>query len=639
MQNNCEIYTKPERNPMRKPALNDEILLKIEKPARYIGNEVNSVMKDKDKIDIRFAMCFPDVYEIGMSHLGIQILYDMFNRREDIWCERVYSPWVDLDEIMRAEQIPLFALESQDPIRDFDFLGITIQYEMCYTNILQILDLSQIPLSARDRDDSVPIVIGGGPCTYNPEPLAEFFDLFYIGDGETVYGQLMDAYKENLHNGGSRKDFLEMAAQIEGIYVPGFYDVTYKEDGTIDSFIPMNPHAKPTIRKQMVKNLTDTYYPKAPVVPFIKVTQDRIVLEIQRGCIRGCRFCQAGMLYRPTRERDVETLKEYAYQMLKNTGHEEISLSSLSSSDYSQLKELVTFLIEEFKGEGINICLPSLRIDAFSLDVMGKVQDIRKSSLTFAPEAGSQRMRDVINKGLTEEMILDGAGQAFEGGWNKVKLYFMLGLPTETEEDMKEIPRLADRIARRYYEIPKEERNGKCQITTSTSFFIPKPFTPFQWAKMYSNDEYIARAAVVKHEFQEQLNRKSLKYHWHDAEVTVLEGVFARGDRRLSKVILAAYRLGCLYDSWTENFDNEKWMRAFADTGTDIGFYNLRERDKDEIFPWDFIDIGVTKKFLYQEWQRALKGEVTPNCREKCSGCGVMKYEGGVCVVHNEGKN
>ena len=624
---------------MRKLALNDEILLKIEKPARYIGNEVNSVMKDKDKIDIRFAMCFPDVYEIGMSHLGIQILYDMFNRRENIWCERVYSPWVDLDEIMREEQIPLFALESQDPIRDFDFLGITIQYEMCYTNILQILDLSQIPLSARDRDDSVPIVIGGGPCTYNPEPLAEFFDLFYIGDGETVYGQLMDAYKENRHNGGSRKDFLEMAAQIEGIYVPGFYDVTYKEDGTIASFIPVNPHAKPTIRKQMVKNLTDTYYPKAPVVPFIKVTQDRIVLEIQRGCIRGCRFCQAGMLYRPTRERDVETLKEYAYQMLKNTGHEEISLSSLSSSDYSQLKELVTFLIEEFKGEGINICLPSLRIDAFSLDVMGKVQDIRKSSLTFAPEAGSQRMRDVINKGLTEEMILDGAGQAFEGGWNKVKLYFMLGLPTETEEDMKEIPRLADRIARRYYEIPKEERNGKCQITTSTSFFIPKPFTPFQWAKMYSNDEYIARAAVVKHEFQEQLNRKSLKYHWHDAEVTVLEGVFARGDRRLSKVILAAYRLGCLYDSWTENFDNEKWMRAFADTGTDIGFYNLRERDKDEIFPWDFIDIGVTKKFLYQEWQRALKGEVTPNCREKCSGCGVMKYEGGVCVVHNEGKN
>ena len=473
---------------MRKLALNDEILLNIEKPARYIGNEINSVMKDKEKVAIRFAMCFPDVYEIGMSHLGIQILYDMFNRREDTWCERVYSPWIDLDRIMREQHIPLFALESQDPIQDFDFLGITIQYEMCYTNILQVLDLSNIPLFASDRTDEDPVVIGGGPCAVNPEPLADFFDLFYIGEGETVYNDLLDAYKENKKNHGTRRDFLEMAAKIEGIYVPQFYDVSYHEDGTLKSFLPNNPHARATIKKQVVRNMSDAPYPSKPVVPFIKVTQDRVVLEIQRGCIRGYRFCQAGMIYRPTREKNLETLKRYAIEMLKNTGHEEISLSSLSSSDYSMLKDLVLFLMEECKDKGINISLPSLRIDSFSLDVMGKVQDIKKSSLTFAPEAGSQRMRNVINKGLTEEMILDGAAQAFAGGWNKVKLYFMLGLPGETEEDMKEIPRLADRVARKYYEIPKSQRNGKCQITFSTSFFIPKPFTPFQWAQMFTQE-------------------------------------------------------------------------------------------------------------------------------------------------------
>ena len=621
---------------MRKLALNDEILMKIEKPARYIGGEVNSVYKDKESVDIRFAMCFPDVYEIGMSHLGMKILYDMFNRRDDVWCERVFSPWIDLDKMMKEEKIPLFALESQEPVRDFDFLGITIQYEMCYTNILQILELSGIPFDATDRTWEDPIVIGGGPCVYNPEPLADFFDLFYIGEGETVYDRLFDVYKEIRRRGGSRKEFLEAAAEIEGIYVPAFYEVTYQEDGTIQDFYPVNVHAKPVITKQVVMNMDEITYPEKPVVPFIKVTQDRVVLEIMRGCIRGCRFCQAGMIYRPTRERSVEQLKKYAYSMLKSTGHEEISLSSLSSSDYSQLKELVEFLIEEFQGKGINISLPSLRIDAFSLDVMEKVQDIRKSSLTFAPEAGSQRMRNVINKGLTEEMILEGAGEAFEGGWNKVKLYFMLGLPSETEEDMKAIPELADKIARRYYEIPKDQRNGKCQITTSTSFFIPKPFTPFQWAKMYSNEEYIAKAAVVKHAFQEQLNRKSLKYHWHDAEVTVLEGVLARGDRRVGRVIREAYRLGCLYDSWGDLFDNDKWMQAFEDTGVDIGFYNLRERSLDETFPWDFIDIGVTKQFLKKEWGRAVNAQVTPNCRMQCSGCGVAKWKGGVCI---EGKN
>ena len=621
---------------MRTLALSDEILLEIEKPARYIGNEVNSVMKKKEDVDIRFAFVFPDVYEIGMSHLGIQILYDMLNRREDTWCERVYSPWTDLDKIMREQNIPLFALESQDAIKEFDFIGITIQYEMCYTNILQVLDLAQIPLFAYERTEEHPIVIGGGPCTYNPEPLADFFDIFYIGEGETQLNDLMECYNEWKQSGKTKKEFLEMAAELPGLYVPAFYDVSYHDDGTIASFEPNNAHAKKVIDKQMVLDVSDTYYPEKPVVPFIKATQDRVVLEIQRGCIRGCRFCQAGMLYRPTRERDVEVLKEYAYKMLKSTGHEEISLSSLSSSDYTQLEELVTFLIEEFKGKAINISLPSLRIDAFSLDVMSKVQDIRKSSLTFAPEAGSQRLRNVINKGLTEEMILEGAGQAFDGGWSRVKLYFMLGLPTETEEDMKEIAHLADKIARRYYEIPKDQRNGKCQIVASSSFFIPKPFTPFQWATMLNKEDYIAKANVVNHEMKAQLNHKSLKYNWHEADVTVLEGVFARGDRRVGRVLLEAYRLGCVYDSWGEHFQYDLWMQAFENTGVDIGFYNLRQRDLNEILPWDFINIGVSKEFLKREWKNALDEKVTPNCRTKCAGCGAAIYGGGVCF---EGKN
>lgn len=621
---------------MRKLALNDEILLKIEKPARYIGGEVNAVTKDLKDVAIRVAMCFPDVYEIGMSHLGIQILYDMFNRRSDVWCERVYSPWIDLDKIMREEKIPLFALESQDPVKEFDFLGITLQYEMCYTNILQVLELSQIPMHSADRGEECPIVIGGGPCAYNPEPLADFFDLFYIGEGETVYDELLDLYKVCKKEGRGRTAFLEAAVSVPGIYVPQFYEASYHADGTLAAFEPINVHAPAKIRKQVVMDVSDSPYPMKPVVPYIKATQDRVVLEIQRGCIRGCRFCQAGMIYRPTRERDIDTLKAYAKTMLESTGHEEISLSSLSSSDYSKLEELVSFLIEEFHGKGINISLPSLRIDAFSLDVMSKVQDIRKSSLTFAPEAGSQRMRNVINKGLTEEDIISGAGQAFEGGWTKVKLYFMLGLPTETEEDMKEIAHLSDRVARRYYEIPKEERHGKCQITASSSFFVPKPFTPFQWASMCTAEEYIRRANIVKHEFLQQLNKKSLKYNWHEADVTVLEGVFARGDRRTGKVLEEAYRLGCLYDSWTETFRGDLWLKAFENTGVSAEFYTLRKRNTDELLPWDFIDAGVSKSFLIKEWERAISGEVTPNCRKKCSGCGAAQFGGGVCY---EGKN
>ena len=630
MQNFCIQNERIKE--MTKLALSDEILMKIDKPARYIGNELNSVCKNKDEVSIRFAMCFPDVYEIGMSHLGIQILYDMFNKRDDVWCERVYSPWPDLHKIMKEENIPLFCLESQEPVKNMDFLGITIQYEMCYTNILQILDLSQIPLLAADRDDTVPIVIGGGPCTYNPEPIADFFDLFYMGEGEVVYDRMLDLYQEMKRAGRSRREFLHEAAKIPGIYVPSLYQVEYKEDGTIASFTPVDEEIPATVTKQLVMDMTDAVYPEKPVVPFIKATQDRVVLEIQRGCIRGCRFCQAGMVYRPVREKNIERLKALATQMIEATGYEEISLSSLSSSDYSSLEELVNFLIDECRERRVNISLPSLRIDAFSLDVMSKVQDIKKSSLTFAPEAGSQRLRDVINKGLTEEVILNGAQMAFEGGWNKVKFYFMLGLPTETEADMRAIAELANETAARYYDtVPKEKRNGRCQITISTSFFVPKPFTPFQWARMYPPEDYIGRAKVVNYTVKEQLNKKSIKYNWHEADVTVLEGVLARGDRKIGQAILKVYEKGGIFDAWSEYFDYQRWLDAFAECGIDPDFYTMRERSMDEIFPWDFIDTGVTKEFLKREWNNAMKETVTPNCRMRCSGCGVKKFGGGVC--------
>ena len=626
---------------MRKLALPDELLLQVQKPARYLGNEMHAVYKDRN-IPVRFAMCFPDVYEIGMSHLGIQILYELFNRREDTWCERVFSPWIDMDHLMREHKIPLFALESQDPVKDFDFLGFTLQFELCYANVLQVLDLSGIPLNASERTECDPIVIGGGPCAFNPEPMARFFDMFYIGEGETSYDQLLDLYRAMKERGESREAFLCAASQVPGIYVPSLYAVTYKEDGTLASFVPKKygvsssffdreESAPARVRRQVVSDLDDkgrAPYPTKPLIPFITVTQDRVAVELQRGCIRGCRFCQAGMIYRPNRERDLSTVKKYADLMLDSTGQDDILLSSLSSSDYSCIHEIVDYISDHREEDRVKLQVPSLRIDAFSLDLMARVQDVRRSSLTFAPEAGSQRLRDVINKGITEEEILNGAREAFRGGWNKVKLYFMLGLPTETEEDRVAISDLANKISAAYYEeVPKEKRNGRCQITVSTSFFVPKPFTPFQWAPMYHSGDYLGFAATVNHAIYAAHNHRSIRYSWHDSRMIFLEGILARGDRRTADLIQEAYRLGAVFDCWLDTWDYARWEQAAANIGMDVDFYALRERERDEILPWDFIDVGVRRDFLWKEWEKAHMAVLTPNCRDACSGCGAAEYE------------
>ena len=614
---------------MDKLFLSDAVLLGIEKPARYIGQEVNAIVKDKSSVDIRFGMCFPDVYEIGMSHVGLSILYDLLNKREDTWCERIFNPWVDLDKVMEEKSLPLFGLESQEPIKDLDIIGITIQYEMAYTNILRVLDLGQIPLESKDRSEDDPIICAGGPCVYNPEPIADFIDFFYIGEGEVALDEVLDLYKANKAKGGSRKSYLEMIAELDGIYVPAFYDVTYNEDGTIASFLPNNDHAKASVKKLIMMEMTESRYPLKPIVPYVQTVHDRVVVELFRGCSRGCRFCQAGMIYRPVREKDVETLKAQAKEIVKNTGHDEISLISLSSSDYSELYELASDLIDAPELEHVNLSLPSLRIDDFSIDLMSKVQDVRKSSLTFAPEAGSQRMRDVINKNITEEDILGGCSEAFRGGWNRVKLYFMLGLPTETQEDVEAIAKLGDAITEEWFKMPKEMRRQKLQVVLSTSFFIPKPFTPFQWFGQNTSKEFLGKASSIN----KSVNKRNIKYNSHDAETSRIEGILARGDRKLNKVILEVYKLGARYDAWSEYFDVKKWNTAMETCGIDGAFYNERNRRYEEILPWDFIDIGVKKSFLYDEWLLAEKAATTVNCMEGCTNCGAMSFEGGICYA------
>lgn len=614
----------------------EKILARVQKPGRYVGGEYNAVMKNKDEVDCRFAFCFPDTYEIGMSNLGLRILYGVANEMDGVWCERVFAPWGDMEAEMRREGLPLYALESGDPIAEFDIIGFSMGYEMAYTNVLNMLDLAGLPLRSEDRTELTPIVVAGGTSMYNPEPLSPFVDLVSLGEGEDVTVEMIQLYRKAKRKRWSKVQFLREASQIQGLYVPSLYEVTYAEDGTISAITPKDG-APEKVTKRIVSDMDQSYYPVKTLVPSTEVTQDRVMLELFRGCIRGCRFCQAGMIYRPTRQKNVEMLKKYARTMLDNTGYEEISLSSLSSSDYENLDVLLNYLITLRDTDHVNVSLPSLRIDAFSLDVMSKVQDIKKSSLTFASEAGTQRLRDVINKGITDENLLEGSRQAFLGGWDKVKLYFMLGLPTETDEDLYGIADLAERISEVYFDnVPKEKRNGRVMINASASYFVPKPFTPFQWAPMILPDEFTRRARYVKDSFRAQRNQKSLKFSYHDAGISILEGVLARGDRRLGAAILDVYEQGGIFDAWTEYFDMQRYENAFANHHVDIEFYTARKRPDDEVFPWEHLDVGVSRGFLLQEWHKAQEGKTTGNCRMQCSGCGSATYGGGVCF---EAKN
>lgn len=612
---------------MGKVNISDFILKQVDKPARYIGGEINSYQKKIGEVDIRFAFAFPDVYEVGMSHLGMQILYHFLNRREDTYCERVYSPWLDMEELMRSNNLPLFSLETHSDVRDFDFLGFTLQYEMSYTNILNMLELANIPLWSKDRTEDDPIIVAGGPCAYSPESLAPFVDFFYLGEGEACYDDILDLYKEYKKKGRTRKEFLEALLDIDGMYVPCFYEEVYNEDGTIKEKVTLHPKAKPVINKVIIEDVDSVFYPEKQVIPWIQAVHDRVTLEMFRGCLRGCRFCQAGMIYRPVREKSKETLISHAKKLLDSTGYEEISLASLSTSDYKDLGPFAEQLIDVCNEKMVNISLPSLRVDAFSVDLMQKVQEVRKSSLTFAPEAGTQRMRDVINKNITEEEILRGCDLSFRGGWNRVKLYFMLGLPTETTEDVLGIAELSDKIVKEFFGIDKNERQNTVQLVVSTSCFVPKAFTPFQWNAQDTAEEFMAKHMMLK----KAITRKQIKYNHHDAKTSVLEAVIARGDRKVANLIYEAFKLGCKFDSWGEYFNSEKWHKAAEIAEVDFAFYANRERSYEEVLPWDHINIGVTKSFLIRESKRAKEEATTPHCREKCSGCGANKFKKGVC--------
>ncbi|SEF89566.1 radical SAM family uncharacterized protein [Caloramator fervidus] len=605
----------------------EHILKKVQKPARYIGNEINACIKNPKDVKVRFAMCFPDIYEVGMSHLGIKILYHLLNEREDTYCERVFAPWIDMEEEMRKNNIPLFALETKDPIKEFDFVGFTLQYEMSYTNVLNILDLAGIPFLSKDRHDG-PFIVFGGPCAFNPEPLADIADFFVIGEAEEVLMEIIDLYVKWKDSKKTRIEFLESISKIQGVYVPQFYEVEYKEDGTIKQRRPKKQGYPEVVKKRIIKDLNKSYYPDAFIVPLTEIVHDRIMLETFRGCTRGCRFCQAGMIYRPVRERTTNKLIEMAEKLVNNTGYDEISLTSLSICDYSDIQNLVMSLISRFEKEKVGLSLPSLRIDSFSVDLINEIQKVRKTGLTFAPEAGSQRMRDIINKGVTEEDLIKSVTAAFKSGWTTIKLYFMIGLPFETMEDVEGIAKLAQSVVDAYFNIPKQDRAKGLSVTISTSSFVPKPFTPFQWESQDTIEVLKEKQKFLK----SKIKSKYINYNYHESYISFLEAVFSRGDRRLTPVLIKAWEKGCKFDGWQEHFKFDKWMEAFKECGIDPKFYAYRKRELDEILPWDFIDAGVSKDYLIKEYNKAKEGALTRDCRLGCTACGITKYlEGGAC--------